>query len=149
MVNLIHSVNFGSLTAATAASFIVSAIWYGPLFGEYWLEYSHLNRKKLEDYKNEHKHEKGFLAVLCSFLVALVISNLQDLLDVKSYCDAAWLAFAIWLGYIFTTLVGNFLWDITKKQVLFVNLAHQLVNLTVQALIIYFIEDRLPALKLF
>lgn len=146
MVNLIHNIEIGSLTAATIVSFIVSALWYGPLFGSTWLEYSHLNQKKLEDYRNENKTEKNLIAVVCSFLTALLLLNLINLLHVNFWTDVLYLAFGLWLGWIFTSLLNDFLWSPTKKEVFFINITHHLVNLAAQGLTIYFIERKLRAL---
>lgn len=128
--------NFGTLGLCCLLSFVISAIWYGPLFGGLWLEYSHFNQKKIEDIQSERKYVKIFIAFLGTFITAAIYSIFIHNLPITEHWELVAFDAVISIGFLFTSMASGVLWGRTRIQCLLINLGYQFVNLLGQGIVI-------------
>lgn len=128
-----------ALFVCTISSFLTSTIWYGPLLGNLWLEYSHLNLKKIEDHQRENKYLKLFIGIAGTLLSTIIYSLLIHNIPIRSISDMVLLA-ALLVGLIGMNAANGVIWGRRKIEYALINLGYQLVNLIVQGLIILILE---------
>ncbi len=141
MRNFASHYNPLALLLSTVASFFISSLWYGPIFGEIWLEYSPFNRKKLEDIRNDNKYLRIAIAILATLFTAFVFEIVIHTVGISNYVELLVLALVVSLGFIGPNMIYDVIWGKTKLINFFINLGYQFVNLLVQGAIICALDD--------
>ena len=130
-----------ALLLSSVASFVISSLWYGPVFGNLWLEYSPFNRKKIEDIRNENKYLRIAIAILATLFTVYIYSIVIHTVGISNYVELLVLALVISLGFIGPNMIYDVIWGKTKLINFFINLGYQFTNLLVQGLIICTLDD--------
>lgn len=128
--------NYFGLTICGIVSFLISAIWFGPLFGKVWLEYSHLNQKKMEDIQSEKRGKKLTIAAAGTLLTSVIYSWFIWRCSITSIWELVLFDALICTGFLFTNMLNGVLWGRQKIQTVLINLSYQFVNLLGQGIII-------------
>lgn len=127
--------NFLAIVLATLVMMGVGTLWYGPLFGKYWM--------KLKGYTPEHMKAMKMtpkramiLVAISSFLTALVIALLVNILSPLGAGGAFMTTLLIWIGFIVPVLFHNVLFEEGSVKLWLFNSAYQFVALLGATLII-------------
>ncbi len=109
-------VNYWAVLACGVLAMVLGYVWYGPLFGEKWMEVCGL---KAADKKKRDEMQKAagplyavqfVLALVQAYILAHFIGAWQDTSGVEV---ALW----IWLGFIMPTVAAASMWNNDTKQV--------------------------------
>ena len=141
MRSWVLEVNFLSLALCTVSSILISTIWFGPLFGELWFEYSNFNRKKAEEIQGEAKNRKILIALMGTVITTLVYSIFIRSIPVINFTDLVLLDILITMGFLGPNMIASFIWKKNKLEYVLINLGYQFVNLLAQGFIILLVGD--------
>lgn len=103
-------INYIAVIVASILAMVVGAIWYGPLFGQKWMEV--IGATDLDKQKREEM-QKGatklyFIQFLLTVFQVLVLTHLiNDTDTVSGFERALW----IWAAFIIPTLAGTAMWN--------------------------------------
>jgi hypothetical protein len=103
-------INYIAVVIASVLAMVVGAIWYGPLFGNKWMEV--IGATDLDKQKREEM-QKGatklyFVQFLLTLFQVLVLAHLiNDTNTVGGLQRALW----IWAAFIVPTLAGVAMWN--------------------------------------
>jgi len=125
---------------AAIASMILGFVWYGPLFGKYWMKLQGLTKKDVDDWKKSGKSMGPyyFAAFVASFVTAFTLSMLFQALGVSSIGGAWAFGVIIWVGFVLTTTLSSVLWEGKSISLYSLNNLHTLVNiLLIGAVMVY------------
>lgn len=132
-----YNVNLWSIVVASIVSFAIGAIWYSPiLFGREWLALTKNKEPDVEDSEKKSilgKYVIHFIGTVISFCVFGFIISFSN-----SYnsLDGAFFGFLIWLGFIATTMMGDYLWNKSPFKLFMINSIGSLISLIVGGAII-------------
>jgi hypothetical protein len=116
---------------AAIVSFIVGALWYGPVFGKCWMKMMGYTRESMRAMAMTPAKAMllGFLSqvVFASVLARAIFSFAFD------FPSALSLAFWIWIGFYVPVTLGGYLWEGKSLKLVAFNMAYQLVGLLATA----------------
>ena len=125
----VSDVNLLGVLLAAIATTIIGMVWYSPkVFGKIWMKLANVK-------KPESDSKSMLLAFFSTLLSAFVLSLLIAYLGF-GVAEALILAFLLWLGFIATTTLGNFLWEGKPIKLYLLNNGYSLLNLLVMSAII-------------
>lgn len=122
------------ILAAAVASFILGALWYGPVFGKTWMKLMNFTPESMKAMAMTPAKAMsiGFVSQLVfAFVLAGFVGSFS-----AGVWDAMVLAFWVWLGFYATTTLGGYLWEARPLKLVVFNMAYQLVALLVTAAIL-------------
>jgi len=129
------TINYLVVLAATIASFVVGALWYGPLFGKKWMALMGFTPESMRAMKLTPMQAMG-LGFVSTLIMAFVLANFAALFGAEGVSGALQLAFWVWLGFIATTLAGSVLWEGKSVKLYVFNIVYQFVSIFVTALVL-------------
>ncbi len=134
-------VNLVGVVAAAIASFIIGAIWYGPLFGRKWMSLMGWGKMKKGDIDKMKKSAgKGYATGFIGFLVlSYVLAYFLDVTQTTTIAAGMQIAFLAWLGFVATVTAGSVIWEGKSKDLYFLNNAYQLVSMLVMSAILVYL----------
>jgi len=109
-------INFWPILASAVVIQIIGFLWYSPiLFGKWWMGLVKMAPEK-EAMAKKKSMAKPFTVM---FISNLVISYVLGIFIANLLVTTAWegvqLGFWIWLGFVATTSISEFLWSVDKK----------------------------------
>jgi len=130
------TVNWLAIFIAAIVGFIVSWVWWGPLFGNAWMKLSGMKPSK--DMK-KGMGSKMIIAFIAQVIMAWVLAMLISSVGVVSIMEGVILAFHIWLGFVATIGVGMVLWNGKPWGLFWINMIGWLVTLDLMAVVLVMI----------
>lgn len=102
-------INYLVIFAAAVLAMVVSAVWYGPLFGNQWLRIIGADSEDLAARKKMQKEATPLYAIqflitlLQVYILAYFIKGWSDVSGIEA---ALW----IWLGFVMPTVAAAAMW---------------------------------------
>ena len=108
-------VNLVAVLIATVVQFVVSGIWYTPLFGSIWGRIHEFDKHSKADQKAMQQQMLPLLAVqlVASFVTSYVMAYFMKSLPGISWWQVAIVA---WIGFVVTTQASAVLFGGTKSN---------------------------------
>jgi hypothetical protein len=127
--------NWLAILVAAAATVVIGGLWYAPFaFGNAWMKALGMTREKMEAARS--RALPGYvLAIVGSIVTAFVVALTVKHFDATSAMDAVWVAIMMWVGYIVAQQAVGTIFEGRSWTLFGINMANQLVNLLVMALI--------------
>ncbi len=129
------AINYWAILAAVIANMAIGTLWYGPVFGSYWMKLAGLTKEGMRTMAL-----KPWQAILggavTAFLLAYVLAHVANAFQASDVTGALTLAFWVWIGFTAVTLAEPFLWEGKPYQLFALNAARSLLTLVVMSLII-------------
>ena len=139
---LITSINLWGVFLSGIVAMIIGSFWYSPLlFGKKWMELVGMRPENMEVAKAKAKksYTISFVgALIMAYVLALVIDNFFII-----HLHYALLAgFLMWLGFVVTTTISEYLFIPTPKpwMLYILNNSYHLVVLLMMSVILYFFK---------
>jgi hypothetical protein len=129
------SISYWTLLAAAAASFIVGALWHGPLFGKWWMKAMGFGRDDMKRMPLSPTQSMAG-AFIANVVVAYVMAVFADQFAVFDFASALQLAFWVWLGFQAPLLANGWFWEGKSFKLYAFNAVYALVYLTVIATVV-------------
>ena len=95
-------INWWAVLAATDLAFILGGLWYGPLFGQAWLN----ALGKTED-DIEPSPRPFIISFFTALLTAVVLAWLIVALGMTGWLAGAWLGLVVGVGFIATAMASD------------------------------------------
>ena len=109
-------INSIAVIVATILAQAVGFVWYSPmLFFKKWATLSGFSESDLNESKNKGMAKTLTLSVLSTLIMVYVMAYLIDVLVIITVKKAVVLTFLVWLGFIATTNIHEFLWSPKPK----------------------------------
>ncbi|MEK7530990.1 MAG: DUF1761 domain-containing protein [Patescibacteria group bacterium] len=128
-------INYLAVIAAAVGNMIVGSLWYGPVFGKYWMRLNGFTPESMNA-----MHLKVWQAMIggaiTALLMAFVLSHVAIAFMAADLMGALQLAFWMWLGFTAVTIAEGFLWEGRSFELFVLNAARSLVTLLIMASII-------------
>jgi hypothetical protein len=119
--------NWIAILAATVICFIVGAVWYGFLFAKQWMKYANLSK----DGDKNTPYGVFLIPPTAALISTIIIAHTGYITHVFygiNFLTATLTsAIILWLGFSFTTLVVNNVFESRPWQLLVINSGYTLV----------------------
>lgn len=128
---------------AAVASFIFGFLWYGPLFGKYWVG---LMKMTPEDIEKGRKEMGGFagmarpmaISFVCSLITAKVLKYILPMSAVMSFGGFFHLILIIWVGFLLPINMNGYLWERKSIKLVLFNSVYSILSFLLVSAIIYY-----------
>lgn len=106
-------INYWAVLVATVVNMVVGFLWYGPLFGKYWMQVTgHVRDAKDGMSKMYRSMILGvILAFLMNFVLAHVIVFGDAYTQMSGVMGGLMGAFWLWLGFALPMTASVYLWE--------------------------------------
>jgi len=128
-----YSINYWAVLVAAASSFVLGALWYGPLFGKVWMKASGVTD---EDIKNTNFAKVYGVTFVMSVVAAYVLAHVVDRFDASGLVGGLQTGFWTWLGFMFTVKVTDALFNRTSFALVWIDSGYRLVWAVVMGIIL-------------
>lgn len=135
MVAMTWSVDISVIVAA-AAGMILGFLWYGPVFGNYWIKLMKFTAKDMEAAKKKGMTAQYFATFIGSIIMAFALDMLFQALGVTSIGGAWAFAVIVWVGFFLTLTLSSVLWEGKPLQLYILNNLYNLANLLIVSAIL-------------
>lgn len=103
----LSTINWLAIIVATVSTFVIGAIWYGPLFGKAWMKENGYAEEDLKNANMVKIYGTSFvLEFLMAFNLAMFIGPVENIGEGIMYAFLAgfgWIALAIGVNYLFNS----------------------------------------------
>ncbi len=120
--------NWIAIIGAAIASFVLGGIWYGPLFGKYWISLMGFSKKDMDVAKKKVMVKAYLLMFISSLVTACVLSSLIIWTSTPDAIGGMIIGFMVWIGFIATITLGSVLWEGRPISLWVLNNAYNLIN---------------------
>lgn len=130
-------VNYTAILIAAIAQMVLGFIWYGPLFGREWMKLVGMTEKDKEAAKSGMGKTYA-LSFLGSLVMSYVLAHFLRLAGAETAMTGAQGGFWVWLGFVATTGMNEFLWAVKPKpwKLYWINQSYILVGLLIAGAIL-------------
>lgn len=129
------TVNYAAIFAAAIANMALGGIWYGPLFGKFWMKTTGLTKKDMEGSKKDLPKYYA-ISFVGALVMAYVLSIFISWAQVDSIALAVIFGFFVWLGFVLTISLQPLLWEGKKQELFLLNNGYNFVSIIIMAAII-------------
>lgn len=124
-------INYIAILIISILAMAFGFLWYGPLFGRQWMKLMGFSKKDLVDMKI-NLGVAYFTAFITTIITVSVLSYFISLAEAATFAAGALIGFFVWLGFIATLTLGQFLWEGKPFSLYLLNNAYHLIfNLVV------------------
>jgi len=121
------------IVLATAAHALIGMFWYSPqAFGPLWLKLANVIPDPVK-MKNA-----AMIGTIAAMVMACVMANLMDRLQISSFIGAFCFGFAVWLGFVATVGLSEVIWCGKPLELYFIKMGNTLVSILTMSLILAF-----------
>lgn len=131
----VHLLNWYAVGVAALIYMSIGMVWYGPLFGKYWMKLLGLTPESMRTMPLSPLQAivGGSVAAVC---MAAVLSYASLYFAAVTVVHALILAFWMWFGFVVPTQAGSYLWEGKPFMLLVLNASFYLVTLSIMSVIL-------------
>ena len=126
-------VNYVAVVLAAIAAMVVGGIWYGPFFGKAWMKLVGVSKESINKAEMPKLYGIMFIGALVE---AYVLSHFIHYAGAVGPILGAKTGLWAWLGFVATTMIGNYMFAKRPMKLYYIDAAYALVNLVVMGAII-------------
>ena len=128
-------VNLWAVLGATVANFALGMLWYGPLFGKYWMGLMGFTQKSMKSMKMSPVKSMVF-GFISTIVMATVLSTIVFYTDAAGVLGGMYVGLLVWLGFLAPKGLGAVLWENKSWNLYLLNTAYDLVSLLIMGSIL-------------
>ncbi len=128
-------INYLAILIAALGSMLVGFLWYGPLFGEYWMKLKGYTPETMKAMKISPRLAMP-LAGVCALIIAFVLATFVQFLNPQGVGGAVMLAVLVWIGFVVTTHANYVLFEERDVKLFLLNIAHHFCAILTATLVI-------------
>lgn len=133
----LSNINFWAVLVATLSTFVVGWLWYGPLFGETWMNATGLSEEQIRQGNMGKIFGFAFIFELfMAFNLAMFFYGSPEGAEMINAGSGAFYGFLTGFGWIFFALAVNSLYEQKSWKYIFVNGGYWTVSFTIMGLIL-------------
>lgn len=125
------AVNYWAVLVAAAANMVIGMLWYGPLFGKYWMRLMGFNEESMKSMGLTPTQAMAG-GVVISLIIAYMLAHFIGIVTQLGF-NGYFLGFWVWLGFAMTTAIQGFLWEGKKFMVFVLGASYMLVAYSVMS----------------
>ena len=126
-------VNYLAVILAAVAAMVVGSLWYGPLFGNAWMKLVGISKADINKKEMPKLYGIMFIGALVE---AYVLSHFIHYAGAYTLILGAKTGLWAWLGFVATTMVGNYMFAKRPMNLYYIDASYALVNLVIMGAII-------------
>lgn len=131
------TINIWAVLVATLSTFLVGWLWYGPLFGEKWMNTVGLSEEQIKSGDMGKIFGFAFLFELIMALnLAVFLTGSPEADEMMNAQMGAFYGFLVGFGWVFFALAVNSLYEQKSWKYIFINGGYWTVTFTVMGLIL-------------
>ncbi len=132
-----NTINYLAVFVGAVASLIIGGLWYGPLFGDTWMNLLGLSKESMQSSEKKNIAQRGYaISLLSSLVMAYTLALFSNIFRVTDITGAWQLSFWVWLGFVATTQLGPVLWLGKSFKLYLIDTVYYLVNIFVISIIL-------------
>ncbi len=131
-------INFWAVLASAVAAMVIGSIWWGPLFGKFWIKENGLDKLSPSE-QEKMKKGMGLLYVqqlILSLIQGVVLAHLLNVLGKAGAAEGIKFGIVFWLGFMFPIHYGAKLWGNKSFKFVLLTTLSSLITLMVAGAII-------------
>ncbi len=127
----IQDLNLVKVFVGAMIYFVIGSLWYSPLlFANAWMKLVGLTKEKI----GANKGNMGVMmggTFLSNLVLSFVLSRFVDMAGYTSFIEGVMMGFWIWLGFVATTMVPDYLYLRKSTKLFLITSGYHLVSLLV------------------
>ena len=127
-------VNLLAVLVAAVANFIIGMLWYGPLFGKYWIKMMGWTTKQCEAKKKEMA-KPAIVGFISGLVMSFVLANIIKFSGAVTLLEGLGIGFLAWIGFVAAIMLGSVLWEGRDVKLYILNVLCYLVSFLVMSAI--------------
>lgn len=136
-MNAPADINYLAVLVAAVSSFVVGALWYGPILGKAWIKEI---GKTEEDLKANFNPAKTYgLAFVGQIIMSYVLARIFSYVGAETIVDGLRIGFLCWLGFSAASIFVNYLFSGKTFKLLFIDVFYFFFNILLSAVILILI----------
>jgi hypothetical protein len=124
-------VNWLAVVVAGISSMVVGAIWYGPLFGNYWMAQTGRTAEEMSGAMSAY-----IVSALASIVLAAALAIFLTVFDTVDLAIGIAVAVAVAVGFVGTTTLVNGTFENRKPSVTALFVGYEVVSLAIMGAIL-------------
>jgi hypothetical protein len=136
------SINCWAIFLSAVASMVLGFLWYGPIFGKPWMRMMGLDPNCVTPESKKGMWKTYLVSFISALIMAAVVNLVINLVIVFELAAAMKIGFVLWLGFVATTGISEYLYTDKPKPfaLYFINTGYQLVNLLIAAALTFYLS---------
>ena len=126
------AINYGAVVACAIVSMGIGGLWYGPVFGSFWMRLLGTTKEEMKAMKLSPAAAMGImfaLSLLMFYVLAHAIGFGSSYTNMSGVAGGMMGAFWYWLGFVLPLTAGSFLWEGKSWKLWALNAAYYFVTL--------------------
>jgi hypothetical protein len=120
-------INYPAVIVAAVIHFVIGGLWYGPLFGNKFLEIIKWTPEEQERIVAQTHWSTYLIAFISSLILCYILARFVNYMGAKGALGGMQTAFCLWLGFVVTTQIATVLFEQRKLGLYLLNIGYQLV----------------------
>lgn len=120
-------INYPAVFVAAIVHFIIGGLWYGPLFGNKFLEIIGWTPAQVEKIVSENHWSQYAVAFASSLVLVYILAHFIKYTGATSITGGLQTAFWLWLGFVATTQIATVIFEKRPLGLYLLNVGYQLV----------------------
>lgn len=133
-----YDVNYIAIVISAVAMMVLGFLWYGPLFGKFWMKEMGLTKSDMEKAKKKGMTKSYVLMAASAIVMSYVFAHVLLAFGSNSAPAALQGAFWTWLGFVATVMLGKVLWEGKSWKLYILDAGYYLVGLGIVGQILTF-----------
>ena len=126
-------VNYLAVLLAAVSAMVVGSLWYGPLFGNMWMKLIGISKSDINKKDMPKLYGIMFLGALVE---SYILSHFIHYAGAYTLVNGAKTGLWAWLGFVATTMIGNYMFAKRPMNLFYIDAGYALVNLMIMGAII-------------
>lgn len=120
--------NYLSILIAALLMVGIGYLWYGPVFGKYWMKLKGYTPESMKAMKMSARTAM-ILTTVAAFVMTLVLALLVQLTNPLGVGGVLMLTFLVWVGFVATTMSNQVLFEDGDVKLYFFHIAYYFVSI--------------------
>lgn len=121
-------INYMAVVVGFIAAMVIGSVWYAkPVFGKKWMQLMNFSDADMKNGAGRAMTIMAVLALLMSYVLAHIVTYAQA----TTFFEGVQSGFWVWLGFVFTAILGNGVFEQRKPATMFIYLGNSLLTLLV------------------
>ncbi|TSC86642.1 MAG: hypothetical protein G01um10147_854 [Microgenomates group bacterium Gr01-1014_7] len=121
------------MVISAVAAMVVGSLWYGPLFGKAWMKLVGISKDDVNKKDIPKMYGTMFIGALIeAYILSLFIHYAGAFNLILGAKTGLW----AWLGFVATTMIGNYMFAKRPMNLYFIDAGYALANLLVMGAIL-------------
>lgn len=131
------NINFLAVLVATLSTFVVGALWYGPLFGKAWMAAAEMDDEKIQQGNMKKIFSLAFIfELIMAFNLAMFFHGSPEGSEMINAVNGTIYGFLTGFGWVFFALAVNSLYEQKSWKYILINGGYWTVTFTLMGFIL-------------